>query len=381
MSVSVNRKALRDFIKSALFEREDVRYGTFDRPLKSEQEDNETEFETTVPSEVPVAPVKMMATQLADDRPPVEDEDFVPANSEELARSASVLASMVPHGQVEKFYHELHRLLDVATADENDPGDIESSNMDIPIDTEQSVQEEAIRRAVRSVIFEAYGHQTPWDDIEFAQSDDDYLSDDNETAQEWSAGDEEATPTGSDEMGFDELATAGGYSSASGARQDIERILSRMKYLGTEIPAGHLEKLQEFGTSEFIDVMLANGYLDDSDAVELQQAPAAVRDLDSFRTFFVTAILMPAYNEVKRTARKKVEAEIEKLGLPKKSKQTVLNQALGETPRSPKKLSNKIIKDFLGQKLGSEDQAQALAVKVNDEMLNLQNLQVYHLYF
>ena len=332
MSVSVNRKALEDFIKKALFEREDVRYGTFDRPLKSEEEDNEPEFETTVPSEVPVAPVKMMATQLADDRPPVEDEDFVPTNSTELGRAASVIANMVPDSQIEKFYLELHRLLDTVTADENDPGDIESPAMETPIGAEGSVQEEAIRKAIRNVIFESN-----WDAPRYAEEDNEY---------DWDPGDDPVPVNNEpDGMDWDEIAEKEGYTGNKW-RQSTQRALARSQYVIEEMPPGDLEKLQDFAVSEFIDAMLVGGYIDENDVVELQQAPDVVKGLDSFRQLFRDEFISNPYNDIKKPILKSIQAEIEKIpGLPQKSAQTVLNQALGETGKSREKLARKIRKD------------------------------------
>lgn len=332
MSVSVNRKALEDFIKRALFERDDIRYGTFDRPLTSE-EGNEPGFESTVPSEVPVAPVKMMATQLADDRPPVEDEDFIPANSTELGRAANVIANMVPDSQIEKFYLELHRLLDAVTADENDPGDIESSAMDIPIDAKESVQEEAIRRAVRSMIFESN-----WDAPRYADEDNEY---------EWDPGDDPVPVNNEpDGMDWDDIAEKEGHTGRKW-RQSTQRALARSNYVIDQMPPGDIEKLQDFAVAEFIDTMLAGGYIDEEDAVELQQSPDIVKGLDSFRQLLRDEFISNPYNKIKKPIEDAIRAEIDKIpGLPQKSKQTVLNQALGETTKSKEKLANKITKDF-----------------------------------
>jgi len=364
MSVSVKKSALVDFLRNALFEREDVQYGLYDRPI-GDAGNPDGEDETTVPPDVPIEPAEMMATQLADDRPPIEDDEYIPANPTELGRAADVIAKMVPDDKVEKFYRDIISLLDDVVASHNDP--------EAPSEpTEEEVQEEAVRRAARAMIEAISNWDTPRYDY-----DDDY-DDEELSVQQWDAGDDEVEPAGGpDEMSFEDLAAVGGYSSPSGARQDIERLLSRMKYLGTELPAGDLESLRDFGATEFIDEMLSGGYLDEEDVVELQQNLGAVKNLDSFRFFFVSAILMPAYQEVKRTARKGVEAAIGKLGVPKKTHQTILNQALGETPRNPGKLTKKLTRDFMEENPGNKNAAAdagALAKKVNDAMIDLTKL-------
>ena len=65
-------------------------------------------------SEGPILPNPQMAVQLSEDVPPVNDPEYIPANLEELSRSASVIANEVPGDQIEFFYRKLHELLDEA---------------------------------------------------------------------------------------------------------------------------------------------------------------------------------------------------------------------------------------------------------------------------
>ena len=60
-----------------------------------------------------------MSNQLVDQRPPVEDDEFVPSNPEELSRAARAISQLVPSSQVDFFYKNLHRLLDKSTETEN----------------------------------------------------------------------------------------------------------------------------------------------------------------------------------------------------------------------------------------------------------------------
>jgi hypothetical protein len=174
-----------------------------------------------------------------------------------------------------------------------------------------------------------------------------------------------------DGAGLDKIADEFGYAGASGARQDIERMLQRMRYIAEKMPKGDMEKLQDFAVQEFIDVMKAEEYLDDEDVVELQQNTSEVKSLDSFRFFFVSGILLPAYQEVKRTARKKVEALIADMDVPKASHQTIINQAFGETPRDPDKLEKKILKTALADGVDDSDELDRMADRVRDEFGDL----------
>jgi len=64
------------------------------------------------PPETPIVAMDQAAAQLSYDLPPIEDEDYVPENSEELSRAAKEMIKMVPEDQVEKFYNDLKRMVD-----------------------------------------------------------------------------------------------------------------------------------------------------------------------------------------------------------------------------------------------------------------------------
>ena len=328
MSVSVKRTALRKFLNGVLFERENIRYGMYDQP-GPDSADNETpETESTVPSEVPIEPTEMMATQLADDRPPIEDEDFIPENPKELARAADQIARMIPGDQVAAFYRDMLRLYDDAMGEHNHPENKEPS--------EEEVTEESVRRQVRTMI-EAISN---WDQPRYAEEE---LS-----VHDWDPGEDEVEPIDNtpDGMSLEDLADQEGTGSITQMRQASERWLAQMRYMIDDVPHNDVEELRDFAAAEFIDGMLAGDYIDEEDAVELQQSPDAVKKLDSYRFFFTAHILRPAMRVIKKRSVDAISTEIDKMNLPQRSRQTVLNQALGETPRSQEKLAKKINKDY-----------------------------------
>jgi len=335
MSVKVQRNALRKFLRKTLFEMDNTQYDMANANQKHQDKSplGDEDVETTIPHEVPIEPAEMMATQLVDQRPPIEDDDFVPDNVGELSRAADALARMVPSDKVAVVYKELQRVVDSAIDDHNNP-DSEKSPGSKNVDS--MVQEENLRRAIRTVLKET----SRWGD------DDEYSSGYSieDTEPDYAAMDDPPVNNEPDGVGLDKLAGEHGYSGASGVRQDIERMTQRMRFVAEEVGVKEIEALRTFAVQEFIDVMLTNEYIDEEDVVELQQTPAVVADLDSFRFFFVAAFVLPAYQEVKRTGRKAAEAELAKLDIPQKAHQTIMNQALGETPESMPKLEKKVMK-------------------------------------
>ena len=111
---------LQEKVRKILFEDTWNKYG-------SEYMSHPAEQETTVPDNLPVIPTDLMANQLAVERPPIEDEEFVPDGVEELSRAAAALAAQVPPEEVDNFYHAIKKELEAANERENNPETAESS--------------------------------------------------------------------------------------------------------------------------------------------------------------------------------------------------------------------------------------------------------------
>lgn len=346
---------------------EDVAYGIYDRPGPTGKVAEE-EFEaTTVPDDVPVEPVQQMSNQLAVQRPPIEDEKYVPASIEELGRAASALAQLVPTSTIEFYYRGLHKLLDAATDKQNEIKNKEQEQEDEG--TMPTVREESIRRKIREILVEQYDPREEEFDEYRGYS---VIEPDNEPAQ-----DEQK----SGEMSLDDLAKEFGYSGAPGIRQEIDRLTNRLQYFATKIKNEDLEALVKYAVGEYIDTLDESGLLDEEDIEELRAAPSVVRDLDSFRYFFISSLVLPAYRQVVKDATKNVKTEISQLGVPKELEQTVFNQVTGAASRKPavivKKLqslakSGKIKEDeikSLAQKIESSREALIAASEYSDDLV------------
>ena len=105
-------KLLLSAASKILFEDHYNKYG-------SEYMSHPKEQETTVPPNLPVNAADQRSTQLTADRPPVEDEDYSPANLSELSRACHELAKQVPESQIKFFYDEVKRLIE-ASIEKND---------------------------------------------------------------------------------------------------------------------------------------------------------------------------------------------------------------------------------------------------------------------
>ena len=158
MQIVVNKHALKELLNKLLRENRSFHSANIDEiPAKED--------------ETPIQPTPQMAVQLSVDRPPVDDETFVPTSTEELSRSASVISDEVPSAQIEYFYRLLHQILDKAIDreisrnqgfEEQEIEDIESEEGDI-MQTDQSLlanpeeekMNEALRKFISNILSEA----------------------------------------------------------------------------------------------------------------------------------------------------------------------------------------------------------------------------------
>jgi len=114
MKVAVKKSVLFSLLKSRLQENR-----TNDNPGGSQVHLSNLQSPSLDPfgvdeDDTPIQPSAHMANQLTIEKPPVEDEDYIPASKNELKNAASVIIEELPDNQVEYYYRNLHKLLDTA---------------------------------------------------------------------------------------------------------------------------------------------------------------------------------------------------------------------------------------------------------------------------
>ena len=306
-------------------------YDTLARPAEDQFKEEEEEDESTVPDFDPIDPSPQMAVQLSVAEPPVDDDEFVPGSVEELANASSILARVIPDGEIEWFYRQLHKLVDEA----NDR-DLDSSEEEI-----EEVQEESAKKIIRRTLHEILTDDDDEDEYdEFRTGGIDYFG-----AEDLEPPDEpQSSPDEGEGMSLEDLADEFGYSGAPGVRQEINRITDKLKYFASKVKNEDFDALLKYAAAEYVDTLEATGALDAEDLSDLRAASNIVEGLDSFRYFFVAAFILPAYKAVSKEATKKLKATIDELGLPKALNQTVLNQAAGGARKNPALIRKKLMK-------------------------------------
>ena len=99
MNVVVKRAALEQFLKDIVLEDRSYRSARIDYIAGHAGSEAPT----------PIEPTEMMAGQLADEKPPVEDEEFVPGSPRELARAVAALSDYVPSDEIEGYYNDVKK--------------------------------------------------------------------------------------------------------------------------------------------------------------------------------------------------------------------------------------------------------------------------------
>lgn len=100
----MSEKTIRENIRRLLFEDNWVSYATDDKAAGKFAID----ADETV--DMPIAPAPQTAAQVSVDAPPIEDEDYLPSSSLDLAKALYELFKDTPQEAVEFVYRNAHKL-------------------------------------------------------------------------------------------------------------------------------------------------------------------------------------------------------------------------------------------------------------------------------
>lgn len=396
--MKLKQSVLEKAIQAALFEdityhMPDVAYGIHDRPGPTGETD--PDFKPTVPPAVPLKPSEMMSTQLADEKPPIEDENYKPTSVSDLRNAASAIAALVPPDKVENFYVKLQGLLDNVQNEESTDKTVRSQQVQSEIEDdgeESSVilrkESKMRKRADIRKITEAIAHlakiikEGSWGDEplgsgeertrlrsrfdpEYARNkyyDEDNFSDFSDVDEEEAESQQEQPVEDADENILKQLALQYGYGKdANSMRQALHRLFKMMNYLITKIGSKNIDNMMGTVVPEFVNTSADLGILDPEDATDFMTNPVHVKDLDSFR-FYFNELYRPIYQKLQTGAEKAAREKIASLGIPKAIQDTVFNQATGGAERKMSTILKRLEKAGTS---ASEKQKALEAVRVN----------------
>ena len=302
----VMEKMRRRIVESSAGGHTDIAYGIYDRPGPDDFGEEIFEVE-------PIIPQDQMSVQLSVARPPVEDPDYLPGNNKSLGLSLSALSSSIPDEKIQKFYRYVRD-----KAEELIDGELMNSNQSAG----ESVMESKIKKMIAEVLDDEFGGK------DLAQMQKDF--DEEFGADDKAASVPQAPP---EEVSLEKIASDTGFSGPSGAKNFLYRMLSRMARF-VDVPKDEIDALVDFAAGEYVDVLLQGDLIDEEDAKYMEANKSVVADLPSFKYFIGTAIAGPALKELERSGKKKVSVFLDKLNLSDSTKNTVLNQLMGQVPKN-----------------------------------------------
>lgn len=297
-----NFNELRTRVRQLLFEDFYPEYSNSswaDGERAGTQFDSDSDDEESDPLEdLPVSINPEMATQLSTQEPPVDDPDFQPVNSKQLAKALSVLAQRLPDNVVKKTYDKF-----VKYVDDNEDEVVEV--VDDAGDEEIIEEIEEARSMIRNQLVIKLLEEGQWDLFSDWSGGAPYGSRDEEE-DEWGdpSDDElEAVASGDPNAGEVTLAQIGKEMgiSTSGVKKLEGDALKHFRLIYDDFP-GDMEKIRGFALPAFANALVELEAIDDKDAAEL--TAGAPIDWPPLRYFIWDGFLTNVYNKMVRDAKK-----------------------------------------------------------------------------
>lgn len=366
----MKRITLEKAIERILFE--DMSFGLHsrvstihDRPITSGEPDVDFKpnMGSTMQTSVPLRPSELMATQLADERPPIEDLEYTPVSVPALKAAVAAIADLVPPDQVTRFYRRAQELLDDVTERQAEGEIAKSAEVEEEIKLSKDNEEEEKAMSKNSKNESVSRRQSNLNQLLKFLSE---AANPYDLAVAGAGGDEfeeEIVKSGvqdavnPDEKSLEEIADDLGYKSgASGAAQYIQNLLSKIRWLLETVGIDTLGSLVENAYNEYIEALEADvrdmgdaAFLDAEDLAYMTspQNKNFILTSGGFRYFLSHAFLGPAWSETKKASNSIVREQLEKSSIPAKLHQMVMNIIEGSIKGDVEKLKLRRISDYV----------------------------------
>jgi hypothetical protein len=310
--------------------------------------------------DLPVSIEPEMAVQLSTQEPPVDDPDWQPVNNKELSKALSVLASRLPDAVVKKTYDKF-----VKFVDDNEVEVVEL--VDQGGDEEVEEVTEARKKIRTTMALQLIEQMSDWSQFKLGKSTHPDDGEEEDDSWEEEEADQAALGSSRDGLSFEEIADElEGISGASGAKQLVGRALKKLQLTQVHFPED-FEKVRGVALNYWANALVDLEALEPEEAQELTAAGQDAFELPSFRTFLWDGMLDKAYKSLRRDMEKSLKAEIAASDIPTSIQTMVLNQAVGNSEPSSRKLGLKLDRADPEMSLDERDQiVQAATAMVDD---------------
>ena len=384
----MKRSALDRAIERILFE--DMAFGlhsrvstVHDRPGTSGEPDHNFKPNpvSSVQPNVPIRPTELMAMQLADERPPIEDLEYAPVSVPALKAAVAAIADLVPPDQVTRFYRRAQELLDDVVERQIDGETAKSAEVEEEMKkaddneekedvmTKNTKNESVVRRKnqLSKLIKFLYEATNPYDTAVAGSGGDEFEEEIVKSGV--------ADAVNPDEKSLEDIADELGYKSgASGAAQYIQNLLSKIRWILETVGIDTLESLVDNAYNEYLATLAADvrdmgdaAFLDaeDLEFMMSEKNRKFVTSSPGFRYFLSHAFLGPAWSETKKAAKGIVQEQLEKSGIPEKLHQMVMNIIEGSIKGDVEKLKLRRISDYVESQSAGKSPNEIVGMKTD----------------
>ena len=327
-----NFRHLREQARKLLFE--DV-YPEYSNSTWADGERAGTQFnepETADPMEPPITPEPQMAVQLSTDEPPVDDPEYAPINSKELAKALAVLAQRLHDDVAETTYDKFEKF--VTDHEIEGVEIIDDAGVDDPEEETLEVVEEA-RKAIRLSLLKHLAEGN-WGDFKLGRHDHD---DDDDLGEEGYYS--EYTPP-DESASFEDIADMiPGVTGASGAKQYVNRVLKKLQTLEKHFP-GDIGPIRDRALYAFTRASVNLDLFPQEEVEEIGWTNPEWASLDAFRIFQDEAFIRPGHQSLLRDMGKELRKEIQDSDIDPAVHEMIFNQAVGNSEPSARKIGLKL---------------------------------------
>ena len=335
---------------------EDIAYGIFDRPGPQDQDDEERFSLDDITG--PIVPSEMVATQLATERPPIDDPEYSPNTVKELADAVGEMTKAIPVEQIQAYYKKIQDLVKKMVAEGED----------------ENMSESNLRKRVAAILREAVNKAPDWTkDLGDENGIPWWVQKEfNDEFEPEAEEEEEVVEPAQEEYSLEDIAKETGFAGPSGAKNFILKLATRVKRF-SNIPDDEFDALIEFTAAEYIDLLEQTGSIDAQDVAFMSQNKDHVASLPSYKYFLFYSMILPAAKEIEKISRKLVEKQLSTMGLSPQTQHSLMNQLIGVVPRNNSIIISRLQADVKAGKLKPE-RAVELAKEIAKKYTALQSL-------
>lgn len=287
------RRKIRATLSKMMMEQERSGYkpdrmGIYDQPIgELDAEDLDGKPDGEDREEFPVGPSPDTQMQLSQEKPDIDNPEYIPANIKELQRAMYALGEKIPESQLRDVYRKVT--------------DLVTSSIDKDFDDSQKIVEISnLPKSVRTIPLP--GRAT-----------------------------------------IDQRAQHTGVKSIAQQATFENRLFKKIKSILTTADDAKIDVLLDASVEAYLAVMRDAGHMSDDDIKFFSEKPSRmeqIKDSDLFRSFVGNAILQNGMRSIRLSVEKLLDAEIEKLDLPAGGDLTIRNHIMGNTALTYQKFIN-----------------------------------------